>query len=206
LDVTDFRERLAQIAALNHDALNGHRRDGLVLHLRYAAFARERVREMVDREQACCGFLTFNLREEGAEVELTITAPEEARIAADTLFDQFAAGATTAGSRAARVALTCGAVAAACAAGCLLPLTLPAVVLASTGTMLAWLAGAHAWMTALAGIAVAAAWVWIWRESVRSGVRPARSTLYMMVVATLLLALALTWPLIEPKVLAVLRA
>jgi hypothetical protein len=162
--------------------------------------ARDRVREMVKREQACCGFLAFDLREEGQELRLTITAPEEARGAAETLFDQFAAGAGHGGARA-----TCATGAAACAAGCVLPLALPAVALASTGTMLAWLAGAHAWMTALASIAVAAAWVRIWRESARSSARPARSTLYMMAVATFLLALALAWPLIEPKLLAVLR-
>ena len=93
LDVGDFRDRLAQIATLNRDALREHRRDGLMLHLRYAVEARDRVREMVRREQVCCSFLTFDLREEGGEVALTITAPEEARIAAETLFDQFAAGA-----------------------------------------------------------------------------------------------------------------
>jgi hypothetical protein len=96
LDVGDFRDRLAQIATLNRDALREHRRDGLMLHLRYAVEARDRVLEMVRREQARCSFLTFDLREEGGEVALTITAPEEARIAAETLFDQFAAGARTA--------------------------------------------------------------------------------------------------------------
>jgi hypothetical protein len=206
LDAGDFRDRLNQIAALNRDALRGHRRDGLVLHLRYAAVAGDRVCEMVKREQACCGFLAFDLREEGDELRLTITAPGEARIAAEMLFDQFAAGATTAGSRVAHVALACGAGAAACAMGCVLPLALPAVVLASTGSMLAWIAGAHVWMTTIAVIAVAVAWIWIWRETVRSRARPARSTLYMMAVATFLLALALAWPLIEPKLLAVLRA
>lgn len=206
LDIGNFRERLAQIAALNRDALRGYERDGLVLRLRYGAAAGDRVREMVEREQACCGFLAFDLREVGNELWLTITAPEEARGAAETLFDQFAAGAGHGGARAANLALACATGAAACATGCVLPLALPAVALASTGTMLAWLTGAHAWMTALASIAVAAAWVWIWRESVRSNARPARLTLYMMVVATLLLALALAWPLIEPKLLAALRA
>jgi hypothetical protein len=59
LDVGDFRARLAQIAALNRDALHEHRR--------------------------CCAFLAFDLREESDELRLTITAPEEARGAAETL-------------------------------------------------------------------------------------------------------------------------
>jgi hypothetical protein len=44
---------------------------------------------MVRREKDCCGFLNFDLREVEQEVRLTITAPEEAREAADFLFEQF---------------------------------------------------------------------------------------------------------------------
>jgi hypothetical protein len=50
----------------------------------------------------------------------------------------------------------------------------------------------------LAWFAVAAAWGWVWWESARSRARPATSTLYLMAVATVLLAVALLWPLIEP--------
>jgi hypothetical protein len=64
-------------------------RDGLVLRLRYAARARDLVREMVRREQECCAFLRFDLEEDALAVRLTITAPEEARDTADMLFATF---------------------------------------------------------------------------------------------------------------------
>ena len=201
LDFHDFNARLVQISELNRDALRGYERGDLVLRLRYTAAAAHRVREMVQHEQACCGFLRFELREQGDELLLTITAPEEARIAAETLFEQFAARAGTGGARAARVALACGAGAASCAAGCVLPLALPAVILASAGTTLAWLAGAHTWMTGLAVITVAIAWLWLGKEMVRSGARPAKSTLYIMAAATTLTALAAVWPFLESRLL-----
>lgn len=200
LTVGDYKERLAQIAELARDALRSHERNGLVLTLRYDAAAAERIREMVRREQDCCAFLTFDCREEGDEVAVTISAPESARIAAETLFEQFVTPAPSGSPKAARVALACACGAAACGAACVAPLVLPAVVLAGTGVMLAWLATAHAWMTVLGIIAVTVAWLWIWRQASGSGQRPSRSTLYMITVATFLLALALLWPLLEPQI------
>ena len=43
------------------------------------------------REQACCGFLRFDVRENAAAIRLTITAPPEAQSAADELFAHFVA-------------------------------------------------------------------------------------------------------------------
>jgi hypothetical protein len=74
---------------------------------------------------------------------------------------------------------------------------LPSIVLAGTGTILAWLADAHSWMTALAVVSVAAAWAWIGFQSRKSGRRPNKSTTYTLGVATMLALLALTWPLLE---------
>lgn len=85
----NLRDRLAAILALTHDALQGFERRGLVLDLSFAGSAAERVREMVRMEKDCCGFLNFDLREVEQEVRLTIRAPEEARDAADFLFEQF---------------------------------------------------------------------------------------------------------------------
>jgi hypothetical protein len=48
---------------------------------------------MVRKEQACCGFLTFEMDERPQEIWLTIRAPEAARAAADALFAQFTASA-----------------------------------------------------------------------------------------------------------------
>jgi hypothetical protein len=89
----DFDNRLAWIAELARDALHDHRRDDLVLQLTYVPEAAHRVREMVRRERTCCAFLTFDLREEPDAVRLIITAPEDARAAANALFEQFLATA-----------------------------------------------------------------------------------------------------------------
>jgi hypothetical protein len=87
----DFQARLAWIAALNARALRGHHRDDLVLHLTYAADAADDIREMIDKEKACCAFLDFATCEDAAGLQLTVTAPEEAREAADLVFEPFVA-------------------------------------------------------------------------------------------------------------------
>ena len=74
---------------MNQDALRKHARRDLVLELSYAPDARERVRELVRNERRCCAFLGFELHEGANEIRLTVTAPETAREAADTLFEQF---------------------------------------------------------------------------------------------------------------------
>jgi hypothetical protein len=84
-----YQERLAWIAELARDGLRGVNREDLRLELSYAPGVAGRVREMVDKEQKCCGFLDFELIETGADVRLTITAPERAREVADALFEQF---------------------------------------------------------------------------------------------------------------------
>jgi cytochrome bd-type quinol oxidase subunit 2 len=106
-------------------------------------------------------------------------------------------------ARTAAVVSATGAVA--CGVCCVLPLALPAVALAGAGGILAWLAGAFVWMTAVAVVAVLGAWGWVWWESARSRARPAASTLYLMTFATTLLAVALLWPLIEPHLSIALR-
>jgi hypothetical protein len=200
LDMGGFKQRLAWIAELNRDALRSHERDGLVLHLRYSARSADRIKEMVHREKQCCGFLRFDVRDEGNDVLLTITAPEEARIAAETLFEQFVTCGQSGPATPARIALACTCAAVTCAAARVAPLALPAVVLAVTGSMLAWLSGAHSWMTVLAALAVAAAWLWLWWHAIRTGLRPATSTFRILGIATFLLALAVLWPFIEPEI------
>jgi len=60
--------------------------------LRYAPHAIERVHAMVIGEQHCCAFLGFEVREQADAVHVRITAPENARDAADELFAHFIAG------------------------------------------------------------------------------------------------------------------
>ena len=96
LGAGDYRGLINWISSLTRRALRSHRREDLVLHLSYVREAREDVRELVRKEQACCPFLTFDFRENAEEIELSITAPEEARIAIDSLFEQFVACAPNA--------------------------------------------------------------------------------------------------------------
>ena len=93
LPAGDFKDRLVWIGALAREALRSYERHDLVLDLRYAPEAAQRVREMIRKEQQCCAFLTFELHEHSHEVQVTIKAPEEARAAADLLFEQFIASA-----------------------------------------------------------------------------------------------------------------
>ena len=133
LDIGNFRERLAQIAALNRDALRGYERDGLVLRLRYGAAAGDRVREMVEREQACCGFLAFDLREVGNELWPRSRRLKRPEAPPKRCLDQLRLGPVTAERVPRTLPLHALPGAAACATGCELPLALPAVALASTG-------------------------------------------------------------------------
>jgi hypothetical protein len=124
----------------------------------------------------------------------------KARVAAETLFEQFVTRDQSGTPAPARIALACTCAAVTCAVACVAPLAVPAVVLAVTGSMLAWLAGAHSWMTVLATFAVAAAWLWVWRHAIRTGLRPAQSTFRILGIATFLLALAVSWPFVEPEI------
>jgi hypothetical protein len=93
LDAGDYQARMAWIADLNARALASHRVDGLTLRLRYRADAQSDVLELARRETECCAFLTFDLQRSGDFVELAVTAPPEAEIAAGTLFNDFISGA-----------------------------------------------------------------------------------------------------------------
>jgi hypothetical protein len=110
LDAGNLKERLGWIADLNARSLLGSDRDGLTLTLDYELEAIEDVRKLVAGEQACCAFLSFEIADQPDRVRLTIAAPEEAREAAEALFEPFAA--RTAASVAARpcgCASECGA-------------------------------------------------------------------------------------------------
>ena len=87
----DFKDRIGQIRELSAKSLRSHRRDGLMLELTYDTSAAADVHDLVRREQACCGFLRFDVRESAEAVHLTITAPAEAQGAADELFAHFVA-------------------------------------------------------------------------------------------------------------------
>lgn len=102
------------------------------------------------------------------------------------------------------VLATTGAVGA-CVLCCTLPVAFPAAALALLGGGVAFLGLAHKAMTLIGLVAVLAAWGWVWRQSRRSGRRPAPLTLRLMGLATALLALALAWPLVERALLALIH-
>jgi len=227
LDRGSFSKRMEWIADLNLRALRSARRDDLRLELEYAPEAIEDVRQMVRQERECCSFLDFDLAERPGAVTLAITAPEAARDAAEHLFGPFRekaplasaatwgcaaqapstpAATTQLGNRTAgAVAATASTAALACGVCCVLPFALPAVMLGSVGGVLAWFIEAHRWMTPVAVLAVLAGWAWVGYQSHRSGRRPAKATLVIMALATIVMALALLWPSFERTITMALR-
>ena len=91
LDAPDFKERVASIRDLATRHLLSSHRDALTLLLTYAAGALPEVEELAAKESECCAFLDFDIQA-GEQIELTITAPESAALAADELFAHFAPG------------------------------------------------------------------------------------------------------------------
>ena len=87
----------------------------------------------------------------------------------------------------------------ACTACCLLPFTLPAVLLAAAEGSIAALDHTHGWMTKLAIGVVICAWLWIGWQVGRTKRPATRSTMAFMILATLLTATAASWPLLEPS-------
>lgn len=110
-------------------------------------------------------------------------------------------GSKTAGA----VAVTASTAALACGVCCVLPFAVPAALLGSIGGVLAWFADAYRWLTPIAVIAVAAGWAWIGMESWKTRRPPARLTVLVMMVATVMMGAAWTWPMYESSVITMLR-
>lgn len=89
LSGSDFKERLAWITDLNRTWLRSAKRDDLRLVLTYDVQAGATIQQMVEREQACCPFLSFETMEQPDILILNVRAPEEAREAADAVFEPF---------------------------------------------------------------------------------------------------------------------
>lgn len=89
LTAGDFRSRVARIRELSA-LMQVARREDLRLYLSYPLEAAQEVRQLVREEQRCCAFLQFDIQEDLPGIHIVITAPEEAREAADTLFAHFA--------------------------------------------------------------------------------------------------------------------
>jgi hypothetical protein len=88
LSAADYRERLAEVAEVGRSSLIEVKElpNESVLHFRYPASTRDRLRAIVSQEAACCAFLDLSLRASDTELVLTLRAPAEARpIVADLI-------------------------------------------------------------------------------------------------------------------------
>jgi hypothetical protein len=95
--------------------------------------------------------------------------------------------------------------AAACAACCVLPLVFPAIALAGLGGVLLWLEEAQVFLTPVSVLILIGAWYLVWVQTWRRGLRPARLTLVLMGFASVMSAVALAWPWIEPPLIRLLQ-
>ena len=89
LGAQDMGRRLAEIQRLSREHLRSHRVEGRTLRLAYAASAAAELTRIVDLERVCCAFLEFEIGASAAEVELSITAPEQHGAGARWLFAHF---------------------------------------------------------------------------------------------------------------------
>jgi hypothetical protein len=101
-------------------------------------------------------------------------------------------------------ALTTAAGAVVCGVCCVVPFAFPAVAAAGSGSLLAWIAGAHTWATAFAAVIVASAWIFIAVQSRWTLRGASRATLCWMAAATAALIVAILWPRVEPQVIRLL--
>lgn len=79
LSPAEFKDRSAWIAKVTTEALLTHHIQGGTAHLIYRREAKDLVEQLVRQEQACCGFLHFEMTEHPSGIAVTITAPEEAK-------------------------------------------------------------------------------------------------------------------------------
>jgi hypothetical protein len=86
LTASDHAARIAWIEQLNATALDGYRRDGCRIRLRYRPEAASRARELVRRERQCCPFLHFDTEEDDDAFVVTSYALTGLAADADALF------------------------------------------------------------------------------------------------------------------------
>ncbi|MBC3919208.1 hypothetical protein H8L32_17075 [Undibacterium sp. CY18W] len=86
LSAMEFKGRAASIAQLTATSLLSHRIDGCTAHLLYRQDAKQAVEQLVQQEQSCCGFLSFEMGQSSDGITLSITAPPEVQSDAEALF------------------------------------------------------------------------------------------------------------------------
>lgn len=88
LSAAELPQRLAKMRAIGQDAVLSASADG-VMRFRASTAIRARLEAVIAAEAICCVFLDLELREEGGELVLTITAPEGAEALAGDLVGAF---------------------------------------------------------------------------------------------------------------------
>jgi hypothetical protein len=94
LSAAELPARLGEMRAIGRDALLSVDRDG-AMHFRAGKATRQRLEAVVAAESRCCAFLSFDLRDDGDELVLSIAGPPGAEALALDLVDAFAGSAET---------------------------------------------------------------------------------------------------------------
>jgi hypothetical protein len=92
LGASDLRQRLDEIAEVGANSLIERSADGErhLLRFRSDPETRRRLGAIVTAEAKCCSFLDLSLAEEGGELVLSVSAPEDGQPIADELAAAFA--------------------------------------------------------------------------------------------------------------------
>jgi hypothetical protein len=91
LGASDLRQRLDEIAEVGAESLI-ERTDGArhLLRFRSDPETRRRLEAIVAAEAKCCSFLDLSLEEQGGELVLTVSAPQDGQPVAEELAAAFA--------------------------------------------------------------------------------------------------------------------
>lgn len=84
-----FAERLEWLRELKKRALVAQWREGGALHLIVDKSARREVEELIEKENACCGFLNFATADVERGIRVTITPPRGMEEFIDQLLSHF---------------------------------------------------------------------------------------------------------------------
>lgn len=92
LGASDLRQRLNEIAEVGAESLIERTADGErhLLRFRSDPETRRRLETIVAAEAQCCSFLDLSLEEQGGELLLSLSAPEQGQTIVDELAAAFA--------------------------------------------------------------------------------------------------------------------
>jgi len=92
LGASDLRQRLDEIAEIGADSLIERSAEGghHLLRFRSDPSTRRRLEAIVAAEAKCCSFLHLSLEEQGGELVLSVSAPQDGQPIADELAAAFA--------------------------------------------------------------------------------------------------------------------